>query len=236
MNFGERLKKIRASKNVSVSDLAKELNKAESTVRMWETGKNKPDIDTLVNIANYFDCTTDYLLGISNFPNKKERLKFKSFSNKFDELYEELSEDYKKDFILIINKILLIYCGIHLIETDDFFKSSESQFEPKKEKEILEDFESIINQSIKLILFRYGQEPLLSENGLAIEEIDDDAFVRIALISSFELIDEVEIFTQKVMDLPESASQQFRVDYEIYRNYILKKYANSNIEKTDNNK
>lgn len=63
MEFKDRLKKLRNDENISVPLLAEKLGKAESTVRMWEIGKAKPDIDTLLALSDHFHCSVDYLLG-----------------------------------------------------------------------------------------------------------------------------------------------------------------------------
>ena len=64
--FVERLKLLRKFTKVSQLELAKELNVAQSTVGMWETGKREPDFETLCKIAIYFDVTSDFLLGLSD--------------------------------------------------------------------------------------------------------------------------------------------------------------------------
>ena len=64
--FVERLKLLRKFAKISQLELAKELNVAQSTVGMWETGKREPDFETLCKIAIYFDVTSDFLLGLSD--------------------------------------------------------------------------------------------------------------------------------------------------------------------------
>ena len=66
--FVERLKLLRKARCVSQAEFAKELNVAQSTVGMWETGKREPDFKTLCRIASFFDVTSDYLLGLSDTP------------------------------------------------------------------------------------------------------------------------------------------------------------------------
>ena len=43
--------------------LAKLLGVSEQTILRWENNVVEPDIKSLIKIANYFDVTTDYLLG-----------------------------------------------------------------------------------------------------------------------------------------------------------------------------
>ena len=65
MNLKDRIKELRHEKGISAPALAERLGKAESTVRTWETGRAKPDADTLMILAGIFDCSVDYLLGLT---------------------------------------------------------------------------------------------------------------------------------------------------------------------------
>jgi len=57
------LRKLRISKNMQQKELAAILNIKISTYCQYETGKRQPDYETLKRIANYFNVSTDYLLG-----------------------------------------------------------------------------------------------------------------------------------------------------------------------------
>lgn len=74
MDFKDRLKAIRSAKGITITQLAAYLNKGESAVRMWEIGRSNPDLDTLIKLAEYFECSTDFLLGQSDTKNEKKRL------------------------------------------------------------------------------------------------------------------------------------------------------------------
>lgn len=50
-------------KKLSQEDLAKALNVSRSTVAMWETDGSVPDITSLQALADFFNVSTDYLLG-----------------------------------------------------------------------------------------------------------------------------------------------------------------------------
>lgn len=63
MNFGEISKTLRKSKNLSQEALAKELQISKACISMIEIGKNEPTANTLIRYADYFQCSTDYLLG-----------------------------------------------------------------------------------------------------------------------------------------------------------------------------
>mgnify|MGYP005752223175 CR=1 FL=1 len=64
--IGERLKKLRYSKNRSVIDILEHLDCARSTYTGYEMGRRGPDSNTLVKLAEFFNTTTDYILGYTD--------------------------------------------------------------------------------------------------------------------------------------------------------------------------
>lgn len=71
--FGNRLRNLRISENITGVELGKILNVTKVAISNWESGKRTPDQETLTKIADYFDVTTDYLLGRTD--NKKLTVK-----------------------------------------------------------------------------------------------------------------------------------------------------------------
>ena len=65
--FGVRLKELRIQKGLQQIDVAKVLNCSYVTISRWEMGVRNPSLDDIVRIANYFNVTTDYLLGLQDF-------------------------------------------------------------------------------------------------------------------------------------------------------------------------
>lgn len=63
--ISERIKNERILSNMSQSELAKKINKGVSTVSGYEIGDRLPPIEVLHELANIFNCSTDYLLGRS---------------------------------------------------------------------------------------------------------------------------------------------------------------------------
>lgn len=61
--FGARLRLLREERQMSQLELSKSLGIGNVTLSQYENGARKPDNDTLVKISNYFDVSTDYLLG-----------------------------------------------------------------------------------------------------------------------------------------------------------------------------
>lgn len=63
MNVGVRIAELRNNAHMSQFQLAKVLKIGTSTLGMYETGKREPSPKVLKRIADYFDVSTDFLLG-----------------------------------------------------------------------------------------------------------------------------------------------------------------------------
>ena len=63
----ERLRELREEKGLSQRQLAKELGFSPNTICQYETGKREPDIRTIKKLCDFFEVTSDYLLGFSEF-------------------------------------------------------------------------------------------------------------------------------------------------------------------------
>lgn len=57
------LKQLRKDRRITQSELSEALKISPSTVGMWEQGRREPDYEMLKRIADYFNVSTDYLLG-----------------------------------------------------------------------------------------------------------------------------------------------------------------------------
>lgn len=62
MDISERIRELEVI-GITQSNLASALNISRSAVNAWEMGTSKPSIDTLVDLADFFHVSTDYLLG-----------------------------------------------------------------------------------------------------------------------------------------------------------------------------
>lgn len=91
----ERIKDCRKQRRMSQQKLADLLGIARSTVAMWETGASEPDRETILWLAEYFDVSTDYLLGhdTPTPPPSDEDIKFALFGGGgeiTDAMYDEV--------------------------------------------------------------------------------------------------------------------------------------------------
>ncbi len=62
--FGQRLKKLRLERNLSQEKLAESFHLTRTAVTDWETRGKEPSFGMLMDIAKFFNVTTDYLLGL----------------------------------------------------------------------------------------------------------------------------------------------------------------------------
>ena len=70
MTLGQKLKELRSSKGLTQKELADKLHVTFQTVSKWENGENEPDIATLKELANLYNCSIDYLVGEEERENK----------------------------------------------------------------------------------------------------------------------------------------------------------------------
>lgn len=85
--IGAFLKELRREKTVTQEQLAETLNVSRRTVSRWETGSNMPDLDVLMEMADYYKVDIQELLdgerksGPMNHEMKETVLKVADYSN-----------------------------------------------------------------------------------------------------------------------------------------------------------
>ena len=70
--FFMRLREIRRAKGISQLKLAMDLNINQNSISRYEPGGRDPGINELIQIADYFNVSVDYLLGRTSNPNMHE--------------------------------------------------------------------------------------------------------------------------------------------------------------------
>lgn len=63
--FPQRVKELRKRNNLTQEKFGKIMNVSYQTVGSWERGERQPSYETAKKIADYFEVSTDYLLGKS---------------------------------------------------------------------------------------------------------------------------------------------------------------------------
>ena len=62
--FGNILKELRLEKNMSQTELAKQIGVGKSIISLWEKDECEPTLSKLIALAEFFGVTMDYLAGI----------------------------------------------------------------------------------------------------------------------------------------------------------------------------
>lgn len=68
LKFGNILRELRKSQGLTQGELAAELGVVFSTISMYERKERLPDIETLINLCNFFNVDANYLLGLGAKP------------------------------------------------------------------------------------------------------------------------------------------------------------------------
>lgn len=91
--IGAFLKELRRAKGVTQEQLAETLSVSRRTVSRWETGSNMPDLDILVEIADYYEVDIRELFDGERRPEhmdkdmKETALKMADYSNEEKQAY-----------------------------------------------------------------------------------------------------------------------------------------------------
>lgn len=68
----KRLKDLREDRDLFQKDIAKVLNISQQYYSEYEKGKRSISIEILIMLSNFYQVSTDYILGLTN---KKERIR-----------------------------------------------------------------------------------------------------------------------------------------------------------------
>ena len=60
-----KLRSLREERKYSQQKIAIDLQISQASISKYEVGSAEPDIRTIIELAEYFNVSTDYLLGIS---------------------------------------------------------------------------------------------------------------------------------------------------------------------------
>ena len=89
--LGTRIKELRKEFGLSQVELALRMEVTKQTISNWENENIQPSIDMLVDLANVFNVTTDYLLGLDDVP----RLSIEGLPLSFAAHLAQIIEDFR---------------------------------------------------------------------------------------------------------------------------------------------
>ncbi len=72
--FVHRLSELAEISGKSQNEISKDLGIYKQKFSRWKTGYTEPNLDELILIAEYFEVSTDYLLGLEDETGAKTKL------------------------------------------------------------------------------------------------------------------------------------------------------------------
>lgn len=113
--FSERLKREREKRGWSQTELAEKIHVSRQSVSKWETGKNYPSIEVIIDLSDLFGVTIDELLRSDEELKEKviqdsKRLAFPKWKVFFDSVF-------LLGVFLLVSKIIIIALN-HFVGTN----------------------------------------------------------------------------------------------------------------------
>lgn len=66
LGFSQKLKSLRIKYDLTLEELANNIGTTKATLSRYENSDRSPNVEILIRLADYFNVTTDYLLGRHN--------------------------------------------------------------------------------------------------------------------------------------------------------------------------
>lgn len=97
MPIADKIKALRKEKRLTQVQLAEAINVERSSVAKYESGVT-PSMDVLVRIADFFNVTTDYLLGNTDIKKENSPTEMSAEEQEIIELWKGLSTEKREAF------------------------------------------------------------------------------------------------------------------------------------------
>lgn len=98
--IGLRIKTMRQSRRMTQADLAKAIDQSPSSITMYETGRRRPDFETLEALADVFNVSLPSIVGDENEYEMDPHIRIVSG------MMENMSEDQKKQIVAIVRAVI----------------------------------------------------------------------------------------------------------------------------------
>ena len=98
----DNLKKLREKKKMKQTRLSVEIEVSQEIISHYEVGESKPNIDNLMKIADFFHCSTDYLLNRTDNPTMPKDIT-NNDNNNIIYKYNSLSDEDKQHLICFLD-------------------------------------------------------------------------------------------------------------------------------------
>ena len=87
-----KIKELREDRDLRQIDVSATTGIDQRTLSNYETGKTNPDSFAIIKLAEYFDVSTDYLLGVNTIPKNT----IEELINRINNIQYELNEIAKE--------------------------------------------------------------------------------------------------------------------------------------------
>lgn len=91
-DFGIILKELRKSRGLTQTELGASIGLSKAVISKYENGMGYPNFDVLIQIADYFGVTTDYMLGV----NQSKTINVSELTGSQIEVLHHLIAEFKK--------------------------------------------------------------------------------------------------------------------------------------------
>lgn len=116
-----RLRRLREESGLSQEKLAAELGVTRMTLAGYELGKRPPDSAFLSKVCSYFNCTPDYVFGVSPFKNNEEYDAWVSSSSTLQDGLNKLPAGKRGALITVFNWLLQDNDALNQLTTDEHY-------------------------------------------------------------------------------------------------------------------
>lgn len=131
--FGDNLDALLFDSKLSVKQLSQAVGVTESTIRKYLRKEILPTLQSAIALADYFSCSLDYLLGLSDtdaLANYKQALPFNEALQKIMKAQNRSKYSVCKNTTIRFQQLLDWYTGaripsvLHVVELAKFFNCS----------------------------------------------------------------------------------------------------------------
>lgn len=92
-DFGLRIKELREARNMSQEALGRRVGRSKPVISSYENNLKTPPLDVLINLANVFNVSLDYLVGIK----KREALYVNDLSDSQIEILKIIVNEFREN-------------------------------------------------------------------------------------------------------------------------------------------
>lgn len=198
MTIGDTIKRLRQEQGITQEQLAEALGITSRAVSQWECARTAPDISQLPALANFFDVTTDRLLGVDISRKEDAVRKIQKQVQKMNQNGEQASviEYLREQLKIYPNEPGLLTHLASALQSFYFYQGKADTDDLKKEKsgEII----SLCERALKYY-----------------KPTEDNSFPKQLLIYQYEFMNEKEKAREIIMSLPYAACTRDMLEADV---------------------